>query len=42
MIPKSFYDRNARIVAKQIFGKTLIKKVGLYGRIVETESFVSR
>jgi DNA-3-methyladenine glycosylase len=40
MIPKSFYDRDARIVAKQILGKILIRKsMDLYGRIIESEAY---
>lgn len=43
MIPKSFYDKDARIVAKEILGKTLIRKsMKLHGKIVETEAFVSK
>ena len=26
MIPKSFYDRDARIVASEILGKTIVRK----------------
>ena len=40
MIPKSFYDRDARIVAKEILGKILIRKsMKSYGKIVETEAY---
>lgn len=40
MIKKSFYDRDARTVAKEILGKTLIRKsMNLYAKIVETEAY---
>lgn len=40
MIEKSFYDRDARIVASEILGKTIVRKnMKLYGKIVETEAY---
>ena len=41
-LPLSFYDRNTSIVAKQLLGKYLIRKIGrkkLIGKIVETEAY---
>lgn len=42
VLPGSFYCRNTAIVAKQLLGKYLIRKIGrrkLIGRIVETEAY---
>jgi DNA-3-methyladenine glycosylase len=41
-LSRSFYDRNTGVVAKQLLGKYLIRKIGarkLVGRIVETEAY---
>jgi DNA-3-methyladenine glycosylase len=41
-LPRSFYARNTGVVAKQLLGKYLIRKIGartLVGRIVETEAY---
>lgn len=39
-IKKSFYDRDARVVAKEILGNLLVRKsMGLYTKIVETEAY---
>jgi DNA-3-methyladenine glycosylase len=43
ILPHSFYSRNTAIVAKQLLGKYLIRKIGrrkLVGRIVETEAYL--
>ena len=42
VLPRSFYSRNTAIVAKQLLGKYLIRKISgrkLIGRIVETEAY---
>jgi len=42
-LPRSFYDRDTRIVARQLLGKYLIRKIGrkeLIGKIVETEAYL--
>lgn len=39
---KEFFNRNAEIVAKELLGKILVRKIGnkeLHGRIVETEAY---
>lgn len=42
VLPRSFYSRNTAVVAKQLLGKYLIRKIGnkkLIGKIVETEAY---
>jgi DNA-3-methyladenine glycosylase len=42
ILPRSFYCRNTAIVARQLLGKYLIRKIGrrkLIGKIVETEAY---
>jgi len=42
-LPRSFYSRNTAVVAKQLLGKYLVRKIGrkkLIGRIVETEAYL--
>jgi DNA-3-methyladenine glycosylase len=41
-LPKSFYARNTGVVARQLLGKYLVRKIGgrkLIGKIVETEAY---
>jgi DNA-3-methyladenine glycosylase len=41
-LPVSFYGRNTRVVARQLLGKYIIRKIGLrklVGKIVETEAY---
>jgi len=42
VLPRSFYSRNTKIVARRLIGKYLIRKIGrrkLIGKIVETEAY---
>lgn len=42
VLPRSFYSRNTAVVARQLLGKYLIRKIGrrkLIGKIVETEAY---
>jgi len=42
VLPRSFYSRNTKIVARRLLGKYLIRKIGgrkLIGKIVETEAY---
>ncbi|MDI6856060.1 MAG: DNA-3-methyladenine glycosylase [Candidatus Thermoplasmatota archaeon] len=42
ILQKEFYDRDAKVVAKEILGKLLIRKLKnnkLIGKIVETEGY---
>ncbi|MDI6805731.1 MAG: DNA-3-methyladenine glycosylase, partial [Candidatus Bathyarchaeia archaeon] len=42
VLPKSFYERNPAIVARELLGKILVRKMdaeGLSGKIVETEAY---
>jgi DNA-3-methyladenine glycosylase len=42
VLPRSFYGRNTKIVARRLLGKYLIRKIGrrkLIGKIVETEAY---
>jgi len=42
VLPSSFYCRNTKVVARQLLGKYLIRKIGrrkLIGKIVETEAY---
>ena len=42
ILPRSFYGRNTKVVARQLLGKYLIRKIGrrkLIGKIVETEAY---
>jgi len=41
-LPRAFYSRNTKIVARRLLGKYLIRKIGrrkLIGKIVETEAY---
>jgi DNA-3-methyladenine glycosylase len=41
-LPRSFYSRDTKIVARRLLGKYLIRKIGkrkLVGKIVETEAY---
>jgi DNA-3-methyladenine glycosylase len=41
-LPRSFYSRNTGVVARQLLGKYLVRKIGvrkLIGKIVETEAY---
>lgn len=41
-LPRSFYSRNTKVVARQLLGKFLIRKIGnrrMIGKIVETEAY---
>ena len=43
ILPQSFYARDTLVVAKELLGKILVRKIGratLSGRIVETEAYV--
>jgi DNA-3-methyladenine glycosylase len=42
ILPRTFYGRNTKLVAKELLGKYLIRKIGkrkLTGKIVETEAY---
>jgi len=42
VLPRSFYGRNTKTVARRLLGKYLIRKIGsrkLIGKIVETEAY---
>ena len=42
VLPKEFYSRKTTIVAKELLGKTIVRKLGdmrLEGKIVETEAY---
>ena len=42
ILPKKFYERDSEIVAKNLIGKALVRKIGLknlIGKIVETEAY---
>jgi DNA-3-methyladenine glycosylase len=42
-LPRSFYERDPRTVARELLGKVLLRKVGrrlIAGRIVETEAYL--
>ena len=42
-LPRWFYDRDAKSVAKDLIGKTLFRKIGgqeFYTRIIETEAYL--
>ena len=42
ILPRPFYSRNTKIVARRLLGKYLIRKIGrrrLVGKIVETEAY---
>lgn len=42
VLPRSFYSRNTKMVARRLLGKYLIRKIGrrkLTGKIVETEAY---
>jgi len=42
ILPRSFYGRNTKVVARQLLGKYLIRKIGrrkIVGKIVETEAY---
>src|SRR5581483_5179153 len=42
-LPRSFYDRDTTLVAKDLLGKLLVRKIGrktLVGKIVETEAYL--
>lgn len=43
VLPRSFYSRNTAIVARQLLGKYIVKKISnrkLIGKIVETEAYL--
>ncbi|MFC1767713.1 DNA-3-methyladenine glycosylase [Candidatus Margulisiibacteriota bacterium] len=45
VLPRSFYDRNTKIVARELLGKFIVRKLGkrkLIGRIVETEAYLEK
>jgi DNA-3-methyladenine glycosylase len=42
-LPRSFFDRDTLIVARELIGQTVVRRVGrrfLAGRIVETEAYI--
>jgi DNA-3-methyladenine glycosylase len=42
ILPRSFYSRNTKTIARQLLGKYLIRKIGtrrIIGKIVETEAY---
>ena len=42
ILPKEFYQRDTVIVAKDLLGKKLVRKIGNYemsGTIIETEAY---
>ena len=44
-LPRSFYERDPRAVARELLGKVLLRRVGrktIAGRIVETEAYLGR
>lgn len=45
ILPKKFYERSPEIVARELLGKILVRKLGktlLTGKIVETEAYFGR
>src|SRR5215470_13083481 len=43
LLPRSFFDRDPRIVARALLGKLIVRRLGrrvLAGRIVETEAYL--